>query len=137
MRVDDTVETNIQPVNREYWQGRGSNETVKIADELLKILNEQSTVEQKLNYTKHYIGLTDGQRTSASIYFKPRKNYCHVTVRAAWTEEDLTSFEDVDLDVDTHNGNMRIKLRKQDLKKHRELITPLLHRIVHELGFGE
>ena len=95
LRVDDTVESNIQPVNREYWQERGSTETVKIADELLNILNQKSTCQQELNYNRHYIGLTDGQRTTASIFFKPRKNYCHITVRTAWTEEDLAIFEEV------------------------------------------
>ena len=133
LRMDDTVDAKLEEVNRDYWIAKGTKQTVKIADQALEIMNETLSSPRSLNFNKHYIGLTNGTVTTASIAFQPRKMYCIVIVRSDWTEEDLSTFEQAGLEVDTYRGKLRLKLNTSDIKNHRDLIAPFLHRVAAAL----
>src|SRR5260370_1287182 len=57
LRRDDVAPT-LPAVDRSYWTQRSSGPVIQIADEVLDIINEKADPKQRLNYNRHYIGLT-------------------------------------------------------------------------------
>lgn len=70
-----------------------------LADETIKILNEHAKTEQKLNYNKQFVGLTDGYRSRNFVTYRPRKKHLRLGVvvndRTGWQQR----FADADLDA--------------------------------------
>jgi len=114
--------------DREYWVKRGSEATVKMADEILELI---SSFKQgyELKYNKFYIGLAkDGQPNNFAI-FKPLKNSMRLELRLPKSDEIDQLIESNELDeigYDRHWGAYRIKLNKNEIKKKSEQLTSLL-----------
>lgn len=82
----DEDEVTADPVDRDFWEKRGSKKSLQITDALLKIVNE---VEPKatLNYNKHYIGLKVGGFVMNFVSFAPRKAHVILRCKLAQTQE--------------------------------------------------
>ena len=60
-----------QETNRNYWQQKSSPALLKLADQLLDVVNEQGP-GLSLKYNKHYIGLQRDGMPDNFIVFRPR-----------------------------------------------------------------
>ncbi len=121
----------IQEVtDREYWIKRGTQATVKMADEMLSIINTFKK-GYELKYNKFYIGLAkDGQPNNFAI-FRPKKTYMRLELKLPKSDEVDQLIEESELDemgYDNRWGNYRIRLNKGEIGKKNEVIRTMLER---------
>lgn len=134
LRRDDTS-TKPQSADRSYWINTKSKEPIiQLADALLGIINERAQKTQRLTYTKHYIGLSDGIRTRNFIYFRPRKKFLRVVIPHGWSEERSDRFDDAGLAAEQKDDELVFNLYPADLKEHRELVSSVIHEVVEEFN---
>lgn len=126
--VDDDEEVR-EVTDRDYWLKRGSQDTVKMADEMLEIIKE-FTQGFELKYNKFYIGLAkDGHPNNFAI-FRPRKKDLNIEIKLPQSEEVQTAIDEASLDdmgYDLKWGNYRIRVSKAELKTKREVFQKLLN----------
>ena len=131
LRRDDTTVVTLPNVDRAYWIQKASESVIRMADELLEIINEQAEPKQHLTFNKHYIGLSDGARSKNFIKFRPRKNFLRVVIPGEWTAR-TAQLEEAGIDAEQMNNpeRLRFKLSSAELKKHRELVAAVIHEVV-------
>ena len=125
--VDEDEEIQ-EETNRDYWLKRGTETTVKMADQILEIINSFKP-GYVLKYNKFYIGLAkDGQPNNFAI-LRPKKNFTRIELKLPKSPEIDEIIEKNELDemgYDSRWGNYRIRLDKGDIKKHEEVLKDLL-----------
>jgi hypothetical protein len=125
--VDEDEEVQ-EITNRDFWLKRGTEDTLKMADEILEIVNS-ITPGYALKYNKFYIGLAkDGQPDNFAIC-RPKKNYMRIELRIPKSTEmdniiEKSALEE--MDYDSRWGRYRIRLNKGDIKKHHDVIKNFL-----------
>ena len=130
MSLGLSEEEEIKEVtDRNYWETiRGTKKTVAIADELLNLISEFAP-GYELKYNKFYIGLAKDGQPDNFVIFRARKSSLNMELRLKRSDEIEKMLEDAGLDLmnyDKRWGRYRIKLSKQDVNKHKELIIDLL-----------
>jgi hypothetical protein len=116
--------------NRDYWIKRGTDTTVRMADEVLDIVNSIKP-GFNLKYNKFYIGLARDGQANNFVVFRPKKNYMRLELKLPKSNEVDEMIEKNDLeemDYDSRWGAYRLRLNKGDIKKHQELLKDLLRR---------
>lgn len=120
--------------NRDYWLKRGTETTVKMADEILELINSFSN-GFSLKYNKFYIGLAiDGQPNNFAIC-RPKKNYMRLELRLPKTQEidDLIERSGIDeMGYESNWGQYRLRLTKGDIKKYEAVLKDLLSKAYME-----
>lgn len=114
--------------NRDYWLNRGSDTTVKMADEILELVNKIKT-GFTLKYNKFYIGLAKNGQANNFAICRPKKNYMRLEVKlpkTSETDELIVSAGIEEMDYDSRWGNYRLRFVKGDIKKHDKVLTDLL-----------
>jgi hypothetical protein len=129
--LDDEGEEIQAVTDRNFWETvRGTKETVALADEMLELIKTFAP-NTELKYNKYYIGLAnDGQPNNFAV-FRPKKNSFRVEIKLKSLPEIDRQFEEAGIDVmdyDKRWGNYRLRLSKNDIKKHSELLLKLLKR---------
>lgn len=132
-------ETALQPypeddgpqiiVDRSYWEEKATKETMKLADNLLDIIHEKIDKTINFKYTKSYIGLERKGLVNNFVVFKPKKHYIKIEPKLEENEKYDNIIEDSGLDALDYNQRgryYRIRLSKEDIEKHKDLITVLL-----------
>ena len=125
--VDEDEEVQ-EITNRDFWLKRGTEDTLKMADEILEIVNS-ITPGYALKYNKFYICLAkDGQPDNFAIC-RPKKNYMRIELRIPKSTEmdniiEKSALEE--MDYDSRWGRYRIRLNKGDIKKHHDVIKNFL-----------
>ena len=118
-----------EATDRNYWETvRGTKKTVAIADELLNLVSEFAT-GYELKYNKFYIGLAKNGQPDNFAIFRPKKKNLNMELRLRYSDEIEQMLEGAELDLmdyDKKWGRYRIKLSREDVNKHKELITNLL-----------
>ena len=123
-----------EPKDRNYWENKATRETVSIADELLKLILE-FTPGYELKYNKFYIGLAKDGQPDNFVIFRPTKRNLQMGLRLEQSEEIEKLLENADLDIMDYDmvfGRYRIKLSKQDIDKHKQLIIDLLKQAYNQ-----
>ena len=118
------------PTTRADWVNRSSEESVKMAEQLLVLINEFSP-QHKLTFNKHYIGLAKENQPDNFVVLKPRKNTLVADLRIEnSTEVDakITEAELETLDYDNKWKRYRLRLNKKDIDKHKALLKELLEQ---------
>lgn len=127
--VDEDEEIQ-EETNRDYWLKRGTDTTVKMADQILDIINSFKP-GYSLKYNKFYIGLAkEGQPNNFAI-FRPKKSFTRIELKLPKSQEIDDIIEKNELDdmgYDSRWRNYRIRLNKGDVKKHEEVLKDLLMR---------
>lgn len=116
--------------DREYWVKRGSSETVKMADELLEIVQSFAPHIQ-LKYNKFYIGLAQDGQPSNFCLFRPRKKDLNIEIKLPHSEEIQTLVESEGLDdmgYDSRWGTYRLRLSKGEIKNKKEVLRSLMEQ---------
>jgi len=124
--IDEDEEVS-EVADRAYWEKRGTPETVKIVDELLKIIQEISPAVE-LKHNKFYIGLFKNEKPFNFVIFRPRKTAVQITIRIAKSEEIEQKIENSGLDWIDYNDRergYRLRVKKGEVKAHRELFHEL------------
>ena len=114
--------------DRSYWESRGTKETVALADEMLALIKTFAP-ELELKYNKFYIGLAkDGQPHNFAI-FKAKKNFFRAEIRVGSSPDIDQELEAAGIDVmdyDSKWKRYRLRLTKNEIKKHPDLLLKLL-----------
>lgn len=128
-------EEEAEVTDRAYWEKRGTPATVRMADEILGVINETLDESVELKYNKFYIGLArDGQPNNFAI-LRAQKQALRVDVRLPRDDATEARLEEVGLDVLEYSVRTRrypIRLSKGDITKHKELLTELLGQAYEE-----
>jgi len=115
--------------DRNYWETvRGTKKTVAIADELLNLISE-FVPGYELKYNKFYIGLAKDEQPNNFVLFRAKKSSFNIELKIKQSDETEKMIEDAGLDLmnyDKRRGRYRIRLSKQEVNKHKELIINLL-----------
>jgi len=125
-----TEEEEEEAADRAYWEKRATPETVALADELLALVNAFAPGFE-LKYNKFYIGLAKGGRPDNFGIFVPQKNVIRMEVRLDRSDETDQKLASAGLDVMGYDGmwgRYRMRLTKQEIRKHAELIKGLLEQ---------
>lgn len=119
----------IQPVtNRDFWLKCGTETTVKMADEILEIVNSFKP-GFALKYNKYYIGLAKNGQANNFTTCRPRKNYMILEFKLPKSNEIDAIIENAEIEKAAYDNqwkNYRIILYKGDVKKHAEVLKDLL-----------
>lgn len=125
--VDEDEEVR-EVTDREYWLKRGTQDTVKMADDMLEII-KTFTTGFELKYNKFYIGLAkDGHPNNFAI-FRPRKKDLNIEIKLSQSEEIQTKIDEAGLDdmgYDNTWGNYRIRVAKNEIKQKQVIFKFLL-----------
>jgi hypothetical protein len=128
----------IQEVtNRDYWLKRGTESTVKMADELLGIINSFKE-GYELKYNKFYIGLARNGQPNNFAIFRPQKNSLRLELKLAKTDDIAQIIETNSLDelgYDNRWGAYKIRLDKSEISKKKDVLKELLEKA--EKSFNE
>lgn len=135
MTLGKVEEDEVKEVaDRNYWEKRGTDKTVKLADELLEIVNEVAPGHE-LKYNKFYIGLAKDSQPDNFAIFRPRKTNLNMEIKLEQSVETDRLIEEAGIDLmdyDNKWGRYRIRISKQDIVKNKELLKGLL-----ELSIGK
>jgi hypothetical protein len=127
--TDDEDEEVQAVTDRNYWETeRGTKETVAIADEMLELIKTFAP-RMELKYNRYYIGLAkDDQPNNFAIFF-PKRSSFHTNIYIKSSTEIDKQLEAAGLDVmdyDKRGGAYRLRLSKNDIKKHADMLIRLL-----------
>jgi len=121
-------EESREVTDRNYWEQRGAKETVGMADSVLEIIKKFAP-DLELKYNKFYIGLAKNEQPNNFAIFRPQKNGLRIEVRLPRSEDVEKNLEKIGLDVmdyDQRWSRYRIRLTKEDIKKHADFISEFL-----------
>jgi predicted transport protein len=114
--------------NRDYWLDHGSDTTVKMADEILELVNSIKP-GFTLKYNKFYIGLAKNGQVNNFAICRPKKNYMRLEVKLPKTAETDALIESSGIEemgYDNRWGNYRLRFSKGDIKKQEKVLLELL-----------
>jgi hypothetical protein len=117
-----------QETNRSYWQPKTSPALLKLADQLLDVINEKGP-GLSLKYNKHYIGLQRDGMPDNFIIFRPQKKHMLWEVRIDRNEELDARLEESGLTMlpyDKRWKHYRLQIVPGDLKEQQALFTDLI-----------
>ncbi|MFC5412383.1 hypothetical protein ACFPMF_23870 [Larkinella bovis] len=120
-----------EPTNRDYWVKRGSQETVKMADEILAIVKEFVPDQIEFKYNKFYIGLAKDGQPFNFVICRPRNKVLNIDFKSPYSEEIQNLIESEGLDdigYEKRYSNYRIRLTKQDIKNKHDVLKYLLQK---------
>lgn len=133
----DEEEVNQTPTDRKYWEEKATPSTVSLAEDILNLIHEHINHNISLKFNKFYIGLEQNGITNNFVTFKPRKHNIIVHHKLEKKEEIDNLIEESGLDFLDYNKNAyRIRLTKNDIKQHNELLVRLLKNSYEYLNRG-
>lgn len=122
-------EESADPTDRAYWEKRGTKQTIEMMDQILAEFVQPLNAALAPKYNKAYIGLQENGQPNNFVVFHPQKAALVVRPRLDEDPELQKKLVDSGLDVLPYDGyRIRVRLVKDDLKKHRDIITDLLQR---------
>lgn len=125
--IEEDEETS-EPTDRNYWEKRGTKNTVILADKILEIsMPFLPTV--KFSYNKYYIGFWVEGRACNFAVCRPQKTALRLEIRLPQTEEteEIISNTGLDiLDYDKRWGSYRLKLTEKDILEKKDTLSLLL-----------
>jgi hypothetical protein len=125
----DEDEDVAEETDRNYWEQKGTKQTLVMADEILNIIRIMSP-NCEFNYRKRYIGLKDGTQVNNFVKIVPQKNnVVKISLRIQKTDEIDEKIENASLDIldyDEKWNRYRIRIKKDELENKKDIITELL-----------
>jgi hypothetical protein len=99
-----------------------------MTDELFAKL-KAADPQLELKYNKFYIGLAKNGEPTTFVLFRPKKEWLRVELRLEKTDEMDARLDEAGLDVmdyDARWGKYRVRITRNDFKKHEELLRELM-----------
>ncbi len=135
--LDEDEEKDV--TDRAYWEKRGTPATVKMADQVLKIINEAFDDTYELKYNKFYIGLATEGEPRNFVIFRAQKQGLRVELRLDRADDIETRLAEAGIDVmdySARNRRYRLRLSRGDVETHAALLSELLHQ-AHDTFSGQ
>jgi len=124
------------PADRAYWQSRGSDLSMCIADDTIRLIHAKVNPDLKPNYIKFDIGLTQGNRPNNFVTLRPRKKSCLVAIRLADVDQYRAKLQSEGslepLPGNSEGGWLRFHLNEGQVKDFESLLSELLQRSYEE-----
>jgi hypothetical protein len=120
--------------DRNYWEDKGSELSLGLADECLEVLKEIDNT-LAFSYNKYYIGLRQGNRPNNFVVFKAKKKFLRVEVRVADLDvlrEELKNADIEVLSIDKRWGRVRFIINKGEIPSHKEALRNIFLRAYKE-----
>ncbi len=121
-------EESFEVTDRHYWEGTASPKTLKFVDNIFADLG--ALVEgYEMKYNKYYIGLAKNGAANNFLFFKPRKTYILMFVKAEETQDINDRLDNAGLDYtyESRDRRYRFKLNTfEDYKKNRDLLVEIV-----------
>jgi hypothetical protein len=120
--------------DRNYWEQKGSELSLALADECLEVLKEIDS-SLVLTYNKYYIGLRQGNRANNFAIFKAKKKFLRVEIRVADVDALREELKNVDIEVigiDKRWGGVRFIINKGDIPAHKEALKNIFLKAYKE-----
>ena len=128
--VEEDEETK-EITDRNYWEtNKGTKQTVALADQILEIIKEFNP-HFELKYNKYYIGLAKNGLPNNFTLFRAKKSSLLVEIRLQQSPEIQDKLDEAKLDTmdyDTKWRRYRIRVDKNDIAKHKELLKNLMQQ---------
>ena len=134
--MDHTVlgteeEDQGEPEDRNFWLNRVSTESLDLVDSIYVLIKEEDP-SAKLNYTKHYIGITQNGVANNYVSMVPLKKKVKVNllVRHPRSEKVSEMIEEAGIDTlpyDRWFGNYRVVVYERDVEEYYDLIKKLIN----------
>jgi len=125
----DEDEDITEETDRNYWEQKGTKQTLGMADEILNIIKTLSP-DYEFNYRKHYIGLMNSNQVNNFVKIVPQKNnVVKIGLRIQKSSEIDEKIDNAGLDIldyDDKWNRYRIRIKKDELEHKKEIITDLL-----------
>jgi predicted transport protein len=124
-----------EPADRTYWEERSSKTTLAMADHLLELVKSFDN-GFALKYNRGYIGLARNGQPNNFVVLNPKKNWLRINVRLEHSDEIQSRLDEAGLDVMGYGkfGRYKIRLAKDDIKRHEELLLELLKASYEQFG---
>ena len=132
--VEAEEDEEAEPTDRSYWEQRASKATLAMTDTMLEI-SRQFDPSLNLKYNKFYIGLVRNGQPNNFVVFRPKKDWVRCEPRLDRSDEVSQLLDSAGLnlmDYDSRWRRYRIRLGKDDVHKHKELLTNLFRRAYEE-----
>ena len=110
--------------DRNYWEEKGSELSLDLADECLEVLKEIDS-GLALTYNKYYIGLRQGNRANNFMIFKAKKRFLRVEIQISDVDALREELKNIDIEVigvDKRWGGLRFIINKGDIPAHKEAL---------------
>ncbi|MGQ9823365.1 MAG: hypothetical protein ACUVQK_16045 [Thermogutta sp.] len=134
--VDQESEGESAPADRAYWENRRFDVFLRIVDDIIRLINTQICQDIGPNYTKAYIGLTQGSRPNNFVTFQPRKKSCLIAIRLENADQYRAKLES-EGPLEPFPGNsetvwLRFRLYDGQPKQFESLLLDLLKKSYEE-----
>lgn len=120
--------------DRSYWEEKGSELSLGLADECLEILREIDTT-LSLTYLKNYIGLRQGNRANNFVIFRAKKKFLRVEIRVEDLDalrEELNGADIEVLSIDKRWRRLRFIVNKGEPSTQKGLLKNAFMRAYKE-----
>jgi hypothetical protein len=124
---EDDEDGDGEVVDREYWEKKGSKESLHIADSCLEIIHTFNS-SLSLKYNKYYIGLAERSRAKNFVVFRAKRHFLRVEAKISEQQPWIEKLEEADLVILTgvkKRSRIIFRLEKDEVQKHNELLKEL------------
>lgn len=122
-------EDELELTDRSYWENKATPTTVKLADDILSIINDIGP-KCELKYNKFYIGLAENGITNNFIVMRPKKKWIAINPRIEQSDEinNILETKGLDFEYKKKNGPGRyvLRLKADEIKTNKDIIKYLL-----------
>jgi len=133
LRKDDkTIMAKAKPTDRNEWVSRVGTDMVEMADKCLAFINEAAKRPRKLNYTKKYIGLTDGGQVNNFVVFFPTKSILKISIEIEPVDPWVGRLKGMGLDFENRQEKLQVSLTAKDFEENRDFVREILREAVIE-----
>jgi hypothetical protein len=124
---EDDEDGDGEVVDREYWEKKGSKESLHIADSCLEIIHTFNS-SLSLKYNKYYIGLAERSRAKNFVIFRAKRHFLRVEAKISEQQPWIEKLEEADIVILTgvkKRSRIIFRLEKDEVHKHNEILKEL------------
>lgn len=125
--IEEDEETK-EVTDRNYWEtNKGTKQTVALADQVFDLIKTFAP-GLELKYNKYYIGLAKDGQPNNFVVFRPKKSSLLVEIKLKQAQEIQEKLDEAKIDTleyDKKWGRYRLRVDKNDITKHKELLVDL------------
>ena len=133
LREDDTIVTDGNDVDRQWWESKKGADKVQLCDRFLSFVQGNDGTSYELRYKKSRISICPSGSFFVLASFYPKLNF----VRSQFKISDVTGWmsklEEAGLDADSpREGRVRLRLSLEDVTKHEPVLRELMLHAVED-----
>jgi len=132
--IGENEDEIIEKADRNYWETKGSNESVKLVDECLNIIKEFDP-DYSLSYNKHYIGLQKRGRPNNFVVFRAKKKFVRAEARLTDMDSYKNMLEEKDIEIVSlgkRSGRIKFRITKADIDNSHETLKQIFQNAYKE-----